>query len=267
VILAELHDPPRRTRPGACRAYAAADGYAARWGGDRTLLRRPTRSWHRRAAAERGQRDGRCAVLHQPCRGGAPGKRERGRADRRGWLVAQSQCRSRWPHVRHGQSLGARPLPLQLSFRSCGDLPIPTRAMPRSSPVGSAFDLDPVDVTDADDARGSRLPVGRISGAGREGARSRDGAGGDGPYAAGQGDAVEVVPDACAVCPRTPCRSSSRRGRCRTSRSRAACAFLPTPRRSGGGRAGAWVSAEGVGVAPTIPTLAIAAPMVTASSA
>jgi hypothetical protein len=52
----------------------------------------------------------------------------------------------------NGQSLGDPSSPVQLSSSIVGDRPIPTRAMPEVvARVG--IDLDPLNVTDADDAR------------------------------------------------------------------------------------------------------------------
>jgi hypothetical protein len=103
VILAALHDLALAGRaPALAAAYAAADGDAAASAAIDTLLRmtdsvvaiavrRPTRT----------NETGRCAVaVSRHCRGGAPGRRERGRADRRGLFGwAQPQCRPRRHHV------------------------------------------------------------------------------------------------------------------------------------------------------------------------
>ena len=52
----------------------------------------------------------------------------------------------------NGQSLGDPSSPVQMSSSLVGDRPIPARAMPEVvARVG--VDLDPVDVTDADEAR------------------------------------------------------------------------------------------------------------------
>src|SRR6266571_2523077 len=69
------------------------------------------------------------------------------------------------------------------------------------------------------------------------------------------------------VCPRTPCLSSPRRGRCRTSRSRAACASCTasTKRRPGGRWRGC--QRRGSESRRRYRHLAIAAPLATASSA
>ena len=68
----------------------------------------------------------------------------------------------------------------------------------------------------------ARLPVTGSAGAGSD-APSGDGVGRDAAPLLLHGDAVEVLPDAFARVPANACPSSLRRGRCRTSRSRAAC--------------------------------------------
>ncbi|WP_423247689.1 DUF2332 family protein [Streptomyces achmelvichensis] len=57
------------------------------------------------------------------------------------------------------------------------------------------------------------------------------------------------------MCPQTPCLSSRPPGRCRASRSKSRLRFLHRLDEAAAGRAVAWVSVEGVGVAPAIPTL------------
>jgi hypothetical protein len=154
----------------------------------------------------------------------------------------------------NGQSLGDPSSPVQLSSSIVGDRPIPTRAMPEVvARVG--VDPDPVDVTDADDARWLRACLwpdqperaARLEAEMALAART--------PPLLLQGDAVEVVPDAFARVPadalpvvtttwalsRFPLESRLR--------------FLHRLDEAAAGRAVAWVSAEGVGVAPAIPTL------------
>ena len=116
-------------------------------------------------------------------------------------------------------------------------------------------DLDPVDVTDADDARWLRACLWpdqpeRVARLEAEMALAATA-----PPLLLQGDAVEVVPDAFARVPadalpvvtttwalaRFPLESRLR--------------FLHRLDEAAAGRPVAWVSAEGVGVAPAIPTL------------
>ena len=143
---------------------------------------------------------------------------------------------------------------MQLSASIVGDRPIPARAMPDVvARVG--VDPDPVDVTDADDARWLRacLPPDQPERAARLEAEMTLAA--TAPALLLQGDAVEVVPGAVARVPAdtlpvvTTTWALSRlplEGRLR---------FLHRLGEAAAGRAVAWVSVEGVGVAPAIPTL------------
>src|SRR6266480_4401526 len=100
----------------------------------------------------------------------------------------------------NGQSLGDPSSPVQLSSSIVGDRPIPTRAMPEVvARVG--VDLDPIDVTDADDARWLRACLRpdqpeRVARLEAEMALAATA-----PPLLLQGDAVEVVPDAFARVP------------------------------------------------------------------
>src|SRR6202044_3360628 len=153
----------------------------------------------------------------------------------------------------NGQSLGDPSSPVQLSSSIVGHRPIPTRAMPEVvARVG--VDLDPVEVTDADDARWLRACLWpdqpeRIARLEAEMALAATA-----PPLLLRGDAVEVLPDAFAHVPagalpvvtttwalsRFPLESRLR--------------FLNRLDEAATGRAVAWVSVEGVGVEPAIPT-------------
>jgi hypothetical protein len=154
----------------------------------------------------------------------------------------------------NGQSLGDPSSPVQMSASIVGGRPVPTRAIPEVvARVG--VDVDPVDVTDADDARWLRACLWpdqpeRIARLEAEMALAATA-----PPLLLQGDAVEVMPEAFARVPadalpvvtttwalsRLPLESRLR--------------FLHRIDEAAAGRAVAWVSAEGVGVAPAIPTL------------
>ncbi|HZJ08641.1 MAG TPA: DUF2332 domain-containing protein, partial [Trueperaceae bacterium] len=151
-------------------------------------------------------------------------------------------------------SLGDASSPVQLSAKVVGDRPIPTRALPEVvARVG--VDLDPLDVTDADDARWLRACLSpdqpeRLARLEAEMALAATA-----PPLLLQGDAVDVLLDAFARVPadalpvvtttwalsRFPLESRLR--------------FLHRLDEAATGRPVAWVSAEGVGVAPAIPTL------------
>jgi hypothetical protein len=116
-------------------------------------------------------------------------------------------------------------------------------------------DLDPVDVTDADDARWLRacVPPGEPERAARLEAEMALAAAA--PPRLLRGDAVELLPDALAHVPAgalpvvTTTWSLSHFPLERRLR------FLQRLDEAASGRTVAWVSAEGVGVAPPIPTL------------
>jgi hypothetical protein len=261
VILTALHDLALAGRaPALAAAYAAADGDAAAGAAIDTLLRM-TGSVVAIAVRRqtRANETGRCAVLYPAI---AEAARRVG-ANAVG-LIDVGCCAGLNLNVdrvgitySNGQSLGDPSSPVQLSSSIVGDRPIPTRAMPEVvARVG--VDLDPVDVTDADDARWLRacLWPGQPERVARlEAEMALAAAAAAAPPLLLKGDAVEVVPDAFARVPadalpvvtttwalsRFPLESRLR--------------FLHRLDEAAAGRAVAWVSAEGVGVAPTIPTL------------
>jgi hypothetical protein len=258
VILAALHDLALAGRaPALAAAYAAADGDAAAGAAVDTLLRmtgpvvalagrRPVR------AAETG----RCAVLYPAIAEAA----RRAGADAVGLIDVGCSAGLSLSVDRvgitysNGQSLGDPSSPVQLSCSVVGGRPVPARAMPEVvARVG--IDLDPVDVTDADEARWLRACVwpDQREQAARLAAELALAA--TAPPLLLRGDAVEVLPDALARVPAAALPvvittwALSRFPVDRRLR------FLDRLGEAAAGRAVAWVSAEGVGVAPAIPTL------------
>jgi hypothetical protein len=154
----------------------------------------------------------------------------------------------------NGQSLGDPSSPVQLASSIVGDRPLPTRAVPEVV-ARVHVDRDPVDVTDVDDARWLRACLWpdqpeRVARLEAEIALAATA-----PPLLLRGDAVDVLPDAFARVPAdalpvvTTTWALSRfpvEGRLR---------FLRRIEEAAGDRAVAWVSAEGVGVAPSVPTL------------
>jgi hypothetical protein len=258
VILAALHDLALAGRaPALAAAYAAGDGDAAAGAAIDTLLG-TTDSLVAIAARRRPRtlETGRCTVLYPAVaeaarRVGAPAV----------GLISVGCSAGLDLHVdrvgitySNGRSLGDPSSAVQLSASLVGDRPIPTRAMPEVvARVG--VDPDPVDVTDADDARWLRACVwpDQPEQAARLDAEMALAA--TAPPLLLRGNAVEVLPDAFARVPaevlpvvtttwalsRFPLESRLR--------------FLHRLVDAAAGRAVAWVSAEGVGVAPAIPTL------------
>jgi hypothetical protein len=258
VILAALHDLALAGRaPALAAAYAAADADAAAAAAIDTLLRM-TESVMAIAARRpmRTNETGRCAVLYPAI---AEAARRVG-ANAVGLIDVGCSAGLNLNVDRvgitysNGQSLGDPSSPVQMSALIVGDRPVPARAMPEVvARVG--VDLDPVDVTDADDARWLRACVWpdqteRVARLEAEIALAATA-----PPLLLHGDAVEVMPDAFARVPpdalpvvtttwalsRFPLESRLR--------------FLQRLDEAATGRAVAWVSAEGVGVAPAIPTL------------
>jgi hypothetical protein len=257
LILAALHDLALAGRaPALAAAYAAADGEAAAHAAIGTLLgltgsvaaiaeRRQTRAGETGryavlypAIAEAARRTGASAVglIDVGCSAGFNLN-----ADRVGITYSS------------GQSLGDPSSPVRQSCSVVGKRPVPARAMPEVvARVG--IDLDPVDVTDADDARWLRacLWPGQPELAASLDAELALAA--TAPPLLLRGDAVEVLPDAFARVPAGALpvvtttwalSSLSLEGRLR---------FLQRLDEAAAGRPVAWVSAEGVGVAPAIPT-------------
>ena len=258
MILAALHDLALAGRaPALAAAYAAADGDAAAAAAIETLLamtgsvvaiavrRRPRSSDARRCAvlypaiAEAARRAGADAVglIDVGCSAGL-----NLHVDRVGITYS------------NGQSLGDPSSRVQLSASIVGDRPVPARPMPEIvARVG--VDLDPVDVTDADDARWLRacLWPDQPELAARLDAEIALAA--TAPARLLPGDAVEVLPAAFDLVPRDALPvvittwALSRFPLDRRLR------FLHRLDEAAAVRAVAWVSAEGVGVAPAIPTL------------
>ncbi len=154
----------------------------------------------------------------------------------------------------NGQSLGDPSSPVQLSSSVVGDRPIPTRAMPEVvARVG--VDLDPVDVTDADDARWLRACLWpdqpeRVARLEAEMALAATA-----PALLLRGNAVEVLPDAFARVPADALPVVTTTWALSHFPLESRLRFLHRLDEAAADRAVAWVSAEGVGVAPSIPTL------------
>jgi hypothetical protein len=263
VILAALHDLALAGRaPALAAAYAAADGDAAAGAAIDTLLRMTDSVV---AIAVRRQtrtnETGRCAVLYPAI---AEAARRAGanavglidvacsaglnlNVDRVGITYSNGQSHNK-------QALGDPSSPVQLSCSIVGGRPIPTRVMPEVvARIG--VDLDPVDVTDPDDARWLRacLWPDQPERAARLEAEMALAA--TAPPLLLQGDAVEVVPDAFARVPADALPVVTTTWALSHFPLESRLRFLYRLDEAAAGRAVAWVSAEGVGVAPTIPTL------------
>jgi hypothetical protein len=258
VILAALHDLALAGRaPALAAAYAEADGDAAVDAVIDTLLRMTG------AVADiavrrpvRADETGRCAVLYPAIAEAArrAGAKAVGLID----VGCSAGLNLNVDRVgityTNGPSLGDPSSPVQLRSRIAHDRPVPNRAIPQVvARIG--VDLDPIDVTDADAARWLRacLPPDQPERIARLDAEMALAA--TAPPLLLSGDAAKLLPEAIARVPanalpvvtttwalsRFPIETRQR--------------FLCRLEQAAAGRAVAWVSAEGVGVAPTIPTL------------
>ncbi|MER7664191.1 DUF2332 family protein [Streptomyces sp. NPDC096193] len=154
----------------------------------------------------------------------------------------------------NGQSLGDPSSPVQMPCSVVGDRPIPARAMPQVvARVG--IDLDPVDVTDVDEARWLHacLAPDQPEQAARLEAETALAV--TVPPSLLRGDAVEVMSEAFARVPADALPVVTTTWALSRFSLESRLRFLHRLDEAASGRAVAWVSAEGVGVAPTIPTL------------
>jgi hypothetical protein len=258
VILAALHDLALAGRaPALAAAYAAADVGAAGGAAIDTLLgmtdsvadiavRRPVRADETGryavlypAIAEAAARAGATAVglIDVGCSAGLNLNVD---------LVGITYS--------DGRRLGDPSAPVQASSQIAQERPVPSRAMPEvAARIG--VDLDPVDVTDADDARWLRacLPPDQPERRARLDAEMALAA--TAPPVLLRGDAVELLPDAIARVPADVLPVVTTTWALSQFPLEARQRFLHRLEEAAVGRAVAWVSAEGVGVAPTIPTL------------
>jgi hypothetical protein len=258
LILAALHDLALAGRaPALAAAYAAADGDAAAAAVIDVLLGM-TDSVVAIAADRRpvvGQ-TGRCAVLYPAIAEAAhrAGASAVGLIDvgcSAGFSLSVDRVGISYSN---GQWLGDPSSPVQLQASIVGKRPVPVRAMPEVV-VRIGVDLDPVDVTDADDARWLRacLPPDQPEQAAMLDAELALAA--TMPPLLLTGDAVEVLPDAFARVPPDALLVVLTTWTLSHFRPEHRLRFLRRLDEAAAGRPVAWVSAEGVGVAPAMPTL------------
>jgi hypothetical protein len=257
VILAALHDLALAGRaPALAAAYAAADGDAAAGAAIDTLLRMTdsvmTLAVRRQA---RPNETGRCAVLYPAIAEAA----RRAGANAVGLIDVGCSAGLNLNVDRvgigysNGQSLGDPSSPVQLSCSIVGHRPIPVRAMPEVvARVG--VDLDPVDVTDADDARWLRACQWPDQPEGVARLEAEIALAATAPPLLLQGDAVEVLPDAFARLPADALPVVTTTWALSAFPLESRLRFLHRLDEAATERAVAWVSVEGVGVAPAIPT-------------
>jgi hypothetical protein len=258
VILAALHDLALAGRaPALAAAYADSDGEAAAAAAIDTLLRLTDSvaaiAVRRRA---RASETGRCAVLYPAIAEAARrvGATSLGLIDvgcSAGLNLSVDRVGITYSN---GQSLGDASSPVQQSAAIVGKRPVPARAIPEV--VGRVgIDPDPLDVTDADDARWLRACLWpdqpeRVARLEAEMALAATA-----PSLLLQGDAIELLPDALAHVPADALPVVTTTWALSRLRPERRLRFVHRLDEAAAGRPVAWVSAEGVGVAPTIPTL------------
>jgi hypothetical protein len=258
LVLAALHDLALSGRaPALAAAYAAADGDAAADAAIDTLLRMTDSIVailvHRQTQTFE---TGRCAVLYPAISEAARrvGATAVGLIDVGSAAGLNLQVDRVGITYSNGQSLGDPSSPVQVSSSIVGGRPLPTGAMPEVvTRVG--VDLDPVDVTDPGDARWLRACVWpdqpeRVVRLDAELALAATA-----PPLLLRGDAVDVLPDAVDRVPADALPVVTTTWALSRFRPERRLAFLRRLEDAADGRPVAWVSAEGVGVAPSIPTL------------
>ncbi|MEU6388089.1 DUF2332 domain-containing protein [Streptomyces sp. NPDC046939] len=258
VVLAALHYLALAGRaPVLAAAYAAGDGDAAARAAIDTV-REKTDELAAVAVRHRLRPDetGRCPVLYPAIAEVA----RRAGADAVGLIDVNCSAglnlnvdRVALTYDNDGRTLGDPSSPVRMAASVVGERPVPARAVPEVvARVG--LDRDPLDVTDADDARwlraclrpGQRERAARLE---REMALAATA-----PPLLLRGDAVTALPDAVAPVPdgalpvALTTWALSRHSREKRQR------FLHRLQEAAAHRPVAWVSVEGVGVAPTVPT-------------
>jgi hypothetical protein len=258
LILAALHDLALAGRaPALAAAFTAGDGDAAAGAAIDTLLRLTDAV---AATATRRQlragETGRCAVLYPAV---AEAARRVG-AEAVGLIDVACSAGLDLNVDRvgiaysNGPSVGDPSSPVQLSCSVVGPRPVPSTALPEVvARIG--VDLDPLDVTDPEDARWLRacLPPDRPERIARLDAELALAAAA--PPLLLRGDPVDLLPDAIARVPAGALPVVTTTWALSQFSLERRLRFLHRLDEAATDRAVAWVSVEGVGVAPAIPTM------------
>jgi hypothetical protein len=154
----------------------------------------------------------------------------------------------------HRQSLGDPSSPVQLSCQIAQERPIPIWTIPKVV-AKISVDRDPFDVIDADDARWLRacLPPDQPERTARLTAEMELAK--KAPPRLLRGNAIDLLPDALAVVPADALPVVATTWALSRFPSPSRLAFVRALEEAAASRPVSWVSAEGVGVAPSIPTL------------
>ncbi|HEU5025171.1 MAG TPA: DUF2332 domain-containing protein [Spirillospora sp.] len=258
LILAALHDLALAGRaPALAEAYTAADGDAAAGAAIDTLLREPDAVvdivTRRRT---RPDETGRCAVLYPAIAEAA----HRAGANAAGLIDVGCSAGLNLNVDRvaitygGGRPLGDPSSPVRMTCSIVGDRPVPARALPEVvTRIG--IDPDPVDVTDADDVRWLRACVWPGQPERTAMLEAEIALAATAPPLLLRGDAVELMADAFSRVPADALPVVTTTWALSGFSLEKRLRFLYRLDEAAAGRPVAWVSAEGVGVAPAIPTL------------
>ncbi|MCE6996462.1 DUF2332 domain-containing protein [Saccharothrix sp. S26] len=258
VILAALHDLALAGRaPALAAAYAAGDGDAAADAAIDTLLGL-TDSVVAVAVRRSPRTDetGRCAVLYPAIAEAARrvGASAVGLVDvgcGAGFNLAVDRVGITYDR---GGPLGDPSSPVRLTCSVVGDRPVPVVAVPRvAARIG--IDRDPLDVTDPRDARWLRACVPPDHAERRARLDAEIAVTAAAPPLLLRGDAVDLVPDALARVPADTLPVVTTTWALSSLTPEHRLRFVHRLHDLAADRVVAWVSAEGVGVAPSVPTL------------
>jgi len=247
AVLAALHDLALAGEaPALAAAYASGDGDAAARAAVDAVLRMPDLAARRPL---RPDETGRYAVLH-------PAVAEVARRVRASTVGLVDVGRAAGLNVNidrvgitydNGQALGDPTSPAQVSAAVVGGRPVPAGAVPEVV-ARVVVDRDPVSVTDAEDVRWLRacVPPERVAALDAELAAAA-------PSQLLRGDPVELLPAAVARVPADALPVVTTTWTLSTLPLDARLRFLHRLD-DAAERPVAWVSVEGVGVAPSVPT-------------
>jgi hypothetical protein len=266
VILAALHDLALAGRaPALAAAYAEAeaeaeaeaDGDAAAVAAIHTLLRmRDTIAAVAVRRPARSDETGRYAVLYPAVTEAA----RRSGAEAVGLIDVGCSAGLNLNVDRvgisylNGPSLGDPSSPVQLSPQIMHQRPVPARPMPDvAACIG--IDRDPIDVTDADDARWLRACLPPDQPERRAWLDAEIALAGTAPPLLLRGDPAELLRDAIARIPAAALPVVSTTWALSRFPIESRLRFLRRLEEAAASRPVAWISVEGVGVAPTVPTL------------
>jgi hypothetical protein len=257
VILAALHDLALAGRaPALATAYAAADREAAAVAAIETLLSMPA------AVAAiavrrpvRANETGRGAVLYPAIAAAA----HRAGADAIGLVDVGCSAGLNLTvdlagiTYSNGQALGDPASAVQLPATIVGDRPVPERALP-AVVARIGVDLEPLDVTDPDDARWLRACLYPDQAARAAQLDAELALAASAPPLLLAGDVLEVLPGALGRVPASAVPVVITTWALSRFPLEHRLRFLQCLDQAATGRPVAWVSVEGVGVAPAIPT-------------